>query len=114
MRYFLLRLAPNQDRNQFCKSVLSVLLFHLSSWVEFTKKWPAQIKTNSIDGKAVATLENITIVDTDLLADSWFKIEILDGLNGAKIDFIDPLTIEGESGIVIVDLMTLSGFVRLD
>jgi len=47
-------------------------------------------------------------------SDSWFKSEILDGLNGTDIEFIDPSTNEGEPGIVAVHLMTPSGVVRLD
>ena len=43
-----------------------------------------------------------------------FKSEILDGLNGTDIEFIDPSTNEGESGIVAVHLMTPGGVVRLD
>jgi hypothetical protein len=35
-------------------------------------------------------------------------------LNGTDIEFIDPSTNEGESGIVAVHLMTPSGVVRLD
>jgi len=68
----------------------------------------------SQDGKAVAAIEKITIADTEQLSDSWFKTEILDGLNGTDIEFIDPSTNEGESGIVAVHLMTPSGVVRLD
>jgi hypothetical protein len=60
----------------------------------------------SQDGKAVAAIEKITIADKDHLADSWFKTEILGGLNGATIDFVDPSTNEGESGIVAVHLTT--------
>jgi hypothetical protein len=68
----------------------------------------------SQDGKAVAAIEKITIADTDQLGDSWFKTEILDGLNGADIEFIDPSTNDGEHGIVAVHLTTPSGLVRLD
>ena len=68
----------------------------------------------SQDGKAVAAIEKITIADTDHLSDSWFKTEILDGLNGADIEFIDPSTNDGEYGIVAVHLTTPSGVVRLD
>jgi hypothetical protein len=68
----------------------------------------------SQDGRAVAAIEKITIADTDHLADSWFKTEILDGLSGAEIEFVDPSANDGESGIVSVDLMTPSGVVRLD
>jgi hypothetical protein len=48
------------------------------------------------------------------LADSWFKTEILDGLSGADIEFVDPSTNDGEYGIVAVDLITPNGIVRLD
>jgi hypothetical protein len=68
----------------------------------------------SQDGKAVAAIEKITIADTDQLSDSWFKAEILNGLDGADIEFIDPSANDGESGIVAVHLKTPSGVVRLD
>jgi hypothetical protein len=68
----------------------------------------------SQDGKAVAAIEKITIADSDQLSDSWFKTEILAGLNGTDLEFVDPSTNDGESGIVAVHLMTPSGAVRLD
>jgi hypothetical protein len=52
--------------------------------------------------KAVAGIVKITIADTEQLSDSWFKAQILDGLKGTNIDFIDPSTNEGESEIVVV------------
>jgi hypothetical protein len=48
------------------------------------------------------------------LADSWFKSEILGGLNGADVEFIDPSTNDGEYGIVAVHLTTPTGSVVLD
>ena len=39
----------------------------------------------------MAAIMKITIADTDHLSDSWFKTEILGGLNGAVIEFIDTL-----------------------
>jgi hypothetical protein len=68
----------------------------------------------SQDGKAVAAVEKITIAETEQLSDTWFKTEILDGLNDTAIEFIDSSNNEGESGIVSVHLMTPSGVVRLD
>jgi hypothetical protein len=68
----------------------------------------------SQDGKAVAAIEKITIADDDHLLDSWFKTEILDGLKGADIEFIDPSTNDGEYGIVAVHLTTPTGSVVLD
>jgi hypothetical protein len=68
----------------------------------------------SQDGKAVAAIEKITIADTGHLSESWFKTEILDGLNGADVEFIDPSTNDGEYGIVSVHLTTPTGSVVLD
>ncbi len=68
----------------------------------------------SQDGKAVAAIEKITIADTDHLADSWFKTEILNGLNGADVEFIDPSSNDGDYGIVAVHLSTPAGSVVLD
>jgi hypothetical protein len=68
----------------------------------------------SQDGKAVAAIEKITIADYDQLSDSWFKTEILAGLNGTDLEFIDPSTNEGESWIVAVHLLTPTGSVVLD
>ena len=68
----------------------------------------------SQNGTVVAAIEKITIADTDHLSDSWLKTEILDGLNGADIEFLDPSTYDGEHGIVAVHLMSPRGLVRLD
>ena len=62
----------------------------------------------------MATIEKITIADTDHLSDSWFKTEILGGLNGTDLEFIDPSANDGEYGIVAVHLTTPSGSVVLD
>jgi hypothetical protein len=40
--------------------------------------------------------------------------EILAGLNGTDLEFIDPSTNDGESGIVAVHLVTPGGSVVLD
>jgi hypothetical protein len=68
----------------------------------------------SQDGKAVAAIEKITIADTDHLSDSWFKTEILSGLYGADVEFVDPSANDGEYGIVAVHLTTPTGSVVLD
>jgi hypothetical protein len=73
-----------------------------------TKDHPSQ------DGKAVASIEKITIADKGELSESWFKDEILAGLAGTSIEWTDPSTNEGENGIVAVHLKTPSGVVRLD
>ncbi len=68
----------------------------------------------SKDGKAVATIEKITIADKDQLADSWFKEEILSALGGTTIEWVDPSVNDGDNGIVAVHLATPSGVVVLD
>ena len=68
----------------------------------------------SKDGKAVGQIEKIVIADKEKLSDSWFKTEILNGLDSVSIDWIDPSTQDGETGIVSVHLSTPSGSVVLD
>jgi hypothetical protein len=67
----------------------------------------------SYDGKVVATIEKITIAETEALASSWFNSEILGGLNGTNIEFIYPSTNDGEYGIVTVQLAKPRGAVVL-
>jgi hypothetical protein len=73
-----------------------------------TKDHPSQ------DGKAVASIEKITIADKGELSESWFKEEILAGLAGTSIEWTDPSTNEGENGIVAVHLKTPAGVIVLD
>jgi hypothetical protein len=68
----------------------------------------------SQDGKAVASIEKITIADKDQLAESWFKEEILAALSGTSIEWTDPASSDGENGIVSVHLKTPTGVVVLD
>ncbi len=68
----------------------------------------------SQDGKANAKIERITIADSDQLADSWFKEEILHALGETTIEWADPSVNDGENGIVCVQLTTPSGVVLLD
>jgi hypothetical protein len=41
-------------------------------------------------------------VDNNHLVESWFKSEILEGLNGVNLEFVDPSANDGEYGIVAV------------
>ena len=68
----------------------------------------------SKDGQTVSKIEKIVISDKDQLSDSWFKTEILSGLDKVAIDWVDPSTQDGETGIVSVHLSTPSGSVVLD
>ena len=68
--------------------------------VDYTLSCPAQ------NEKAVATIEKITIAVTDDLSDSWFKTDILGGLNDADIEFVDLSTDDAKFGVVGVHLTT--------
>mgnify|MGYP000264063401 CR=1 FL=1 len=68
----------------------------------------------SKDGSTVSKIEKIVISDKDQLSDSWFKSEILNGLDKISIDWVDPSTQDGETGIVSVHLSTPNGSVVLD
>jgi hypothetical protein len=54
------------------------------------------------------------ILDEGQLCNSWFKTEIFNGLDSVSIDWVDPSTQDGETGIVSVHLSTPSGSVVLD
>jgi hypothetical protein len=62
----------------------------------------------SKDGNAVAKIEKIVIADKDQLADSWFKQEIISGLNGIKLEIVEPSREEEQVGILKLEL-SLSG-----
>jgi hypothetical protein len=68
----------------------------------------------SKDGLTVSKIEKIVIADKDQLSDSWFKNEILKGLDKVAIDWVDPSTQDGETGIVSVHLSTPNGAIVLD
>ncbi len=68
----------------------------------------------SQDGTPLAEIEKIVIADSDQLADSWFKEEILGALGDVAIEWVEPATNDGLSGIVSVHLITPDGLVTLD
>ena len=68
----------------------------------------------SKDGSTVSKIEKIVISDKDQLSDSWFKTEILGALENVSIDWVDPSSQDGETGIVSVHLSTPNGSVVLD
>ena len=68
----------------------------------------------SRDGIPTAEIERIVIADTNQLANSWFKEEILKALGKVEIEWVDPSVNEGQSGLVAVHLNTERGIVVLD
>ena len=63
----------------------------------------------SKDGNAVAKIEKIVIADNGQLSDSWFKDEILRALEGVSIEWVEDSINFGETGIVRIELNTISG-----
>jgi hypothetical protein len=54
-------------------------------------------------------IEKIFISDKDQLSDSWFKSEIHGALENVSIDWIDPSSQDGKTGIVSVHLSAPKG-----
>jgi len=68
----------------------------------------------SQDGLPQAEIAKIVIADQAQLTDSWFKEEILDSLVDVSLEWVDPITNDGLSGIVAIHLETPNGIVVLD
>ena len=68
----------------------------------------------SKDGNAVAKIKKLIISDKDKLKDSWFKDEIFTALNEIEIEWASLEKSNGEEGILLIELETLSGIVLLD
>jgi hypothetical protein len=68
----------------------------------------------SKDGSTVSKIEKIFISDKDQLSDSWFKAEILGALENVSIDWVDPSSQDGETGIVAVEFYTANGKAYVD
>jgi Glyoxalase-like domain len=68
----------------------------------------------SQDGTPQAEIKKIVIADRDQLADSWFKLEIMESLGDVNIEWADPSTNDDQTGIVALYLSTSTGLVKLD
>jgi len=68
----------------------------------------------SKDGNAVARIEKIVIADKDQLADSWFKEEIIEALSGISVEWVNPISNDGENGITQITVKTPSALITLD
>ena len=100
------RTRPDGSELELMRSPISRTLPFFIQWL--TANHPSQ------DGKVVAAIEKITIADTDHLSDSWLKTEILGGLNGADVEFVDPSANDGVYRIVAVQPPTPAGSIVLD
>jgi hypothetical protein len=68
----------------------------------------------SHQGECHAKIKKIVIADPAELADSWFKKEILTALGDIQVEWADPSTNDGESGIVAVVLQTPNSTILID
>ena len=68
----------------------------------------------SQDGNAVAKIEKIQIADKEQLKDSWFKSEILKGVNDVKIEWITPEGTEPQTGLMSVTISKQNEIITLD
>jgi hypothetical protein len=78
----------------------------------FFIQWLTNDHPSSTGGEA--TIAKIEIAAKNQLDESWFKNEILAGLEGTEITWVDPSTNDGIEGIVAVNVVTPAGAVRLD
>jgi hypothetical protein len=66
------------------------------------------------EGVAMASIEKIVIADEEELRSSWFKEEIFSALGSIKIEFVNPSTNDGQTGVVALHLRTAVGELILD
>ena len=78
----------------------------------FFIQWLTNDHPSSTGGEA--KIAKIEIAAKNQLDESWFKNEILAGLEGTEITWVDPSTNDGIEGIVAVNVVTPAGAVRLD
>jgi hypothetical protein len=68
----------------------------------------------SKDGKAVAKISKIIMINEKQLHDSWFKEEIISSLAEVKIDWAESNHNDGEKGIIMIEFATPEGIKKLD
>lgn len=68
----------------------------------------------SQDGSSQSSIKKLVIADSNQLADSWFKKEILNSLGEVVIDWIEPSSNDYQGGIAAIHMETPSGMVVLD
>ena len=68
----------------------------------------------SRDGKAVARISKITMVNEKRLQDSWFKEEIVSSLADIEMVWDESNNSDGEKGIVLIEFTTPEGIKKID
>jgi Glyoxalase-like domain len=68
----------------------------------------------SKESTGTSKITKLEIASKSELDESWFKSEILSGLDGVQTSWVDPSANDGEKGIVAVEFETPNGLVRVD
>jgi len=68
----------------------------------------------STDGKAVAEIIKIEIAGDEKTIEEWLGSDLSRAFDGVEIQWVDPSTNDGQTGLVAVHLSTPNGVVRLD
>lgn len=68
----------------------------------------------SKDGVATSKITSLTIADVNELSSSWFKPEIFSAIPKVKVVWEAPELSEGQTGLILVQIETLTGTITLD
>jgi hypothetical protein len=68
----------------------------------------------SSDGKAVAEIVKIEIAGDETTIEEWLGSDLSKAFDGVEIEWVDPQSNDGQTGLVAVHLSTPNGVVRLD
>lgn len=68
----------------------------------------------SKDGMSSAEIWKIFIADEEQLGDSWFKPEVVKGLEGIILEWVNLSENDGIKGITSVEFQTVNGLVKIE
>ena len=83
------------------------------SQLPFFIQWMTQDHP-STDGKAVAEIIKIEIAGDEKTIEEWLGSDLSRAFDGVEIEWVDPSTSDGQTGLVAVHLSTPNGVVCLD
>ncbi len=68
----------------------------------------------STDGKAVAEIVKFEISGDEKTIEEWLGSDLSKAFDDVEIQWLDPATLDGQTGLIAVHLATPNGVVRLD
>jgi hypothetical protein len=83
------------------------------SQLPFFIQWMTRDHPSS-DGKAVAEIVKIEIAGDERTIEEWLGSDLPKAFDGVEIQWLDPSTNDGQTGLIAVHLSTPNGVVRLD